>query len=510
MSSSSEKLAQSLEKLYQLQEQGKRTIRSSDLTRTHKERLCHNGFLQEVIKGWYILSRPDEAKGESTTWYASYWQFCADYLESRMGDNWCLSPEQSISIHSQNWRVPHQLIVRTTKARNNITKLPHGTSLFDIKLKLPDEKNRTVINGMRIYSLAAAMVACSPKTFIENNIDIQAALVMMNDASEVLEPLLTGGHSTIAGRLAGAFRSIGKVRIAENIIKTMQSAGFKIREVNPFGNTINQIIIQQTQSPYANRIRIMWQQMRNQVIEHFPEKANTKINIQKYLKEVEEIYLTDAYHSLSIEGYQVSEDLINQVRSGQWSPDKNNNDRQQHNAMAARGYWQAYQSVKVSIEKVLNKQNAGVVVNDDHDTWYREMFAPSIVAGILNPVDLAGYRNSPVYIRQSKHVPPNYQAVRDCMPVLFDLLKNETQASVRTILGHFIFVYIHPYVDGNGRLGRFLMNLMLASGGYSWAVIPIEYRNNYTQALEQASVHQDIVPFTQLIAELMNKKMPKK
>ena len=44
------------------------------------------------------------------------------------------------------------------------------------------------------------------------------------------------------------------------------------------------------------------------------------------------------------------------------------------------------------------------------------------------------------------------------MPVLFDLLKEETEASVRVVLGHLIFVYIHPYFDGNGRMARFLMN----------------------------------------------------
>lgn len=503
MPSFSEKLAQSLEKLHQLQRQGRHTIRSSDLTRTHRERLCRNGFLQEVIKGWYIPSRPDETKGESTIWYASYWQFCVDYLETRMGNNWCLSPEQSISIHVQNWQVPHQLIIRTTNARNNVTKLPHGTSLFDIKLKLPDQKNRTSIDGLRIYALPAALVACSSKMYVDNSIDMQTALAMINDASEVLVPLLDGGHSTIAGKLAGAFRRVGREKIAENIIKTMQSAGFNIREVNPFEIELSQTVVHEAQSPYANRIRIMWQQMRSKVIEFFPEKLNKKINIHNYLKTIEENYLTDAYHSLSIEGYQVNEELINKVRTGQWNPDKYSNDLQQHNAMAARGYWQSYQAVRESIEKVLNNQNAGVVAYDDHDTWYREMFAPSVVAGLLNPVDLAGYRNSPVYIRQSMHVPPNSLAVRDCMPVLFELLKNETKASVRAVLGHFVFVYIHPYVDGNGRMGRFLMNLMLASGSYPWIVIPVEQRGDYMQSLEQASVHQNIVPFTQLIAGLM-------
>jgi len=68
------------------------------------------------------------------------------------------------------------------------------------------------------------------------------------------------------------------------------------------------------------------------------------------------------------------------------------------------------------------------------------MFAPSVAAGILRPADLAGYRNDQVFIRGSKHVPPSREAVRDMLPALFDLLKEETEASVRVVLGHFVFV----------------------------------------------------------------------
>jgi Fic family protein len=68
------------------------------------------------------------------------------------------------------------------------------------------------------------------------------------------------------------------------------------------------------------------------------------------------------------------------------------------------------------------------------------------------------------------HAPASYAAIRDAMPELFSLLREEPEASVRVVLGHFIFVYIHPYIDGNGRTGRFLMNTMLASGGYPWTV----------------------------------------
>src|SRR5215510_4444075 len=104
MATPSEKLAESLETLYRLQNtHGAAAIRARDLPRTHRERLLRSGFLQEVIKGWYIPSRPDEVKGESTAWYASFWRFCGAYLEERFGAEWCLSPEQFLSLHAGNW-----------------------------------------------------------------------------------------------------------------------------------------------------------------------------------------------------------------------------------------------------------------------------------------------------------------------------------------------------------------------------------------------------------------------
>ena len=57
-------------------------------------------------------------------------------------------------------------------------------------------------------------------------------------------------------------------------------------------------------------------------------------------------------------------------------------------------------------------------------------------------------------------------------------------------------------MDGNGRCGRFLMNLMMAAGGYPWTVVPLAKRDEYMDALEQASVGQNIVPFTRFIAGL--------
>lgn len=212
--------------------------------------------------------------------------------------------------------------------------------------------------------------------------------------------------------------------------------------------------------------------------------------------------MTDAYHSLSIEGYRVSPALIEAVRGGTWNPERNEDHRAQRDA-PARGYWQACQVVRRSVRRVLEGENPGTVAAEDHGAWYREMFAPRVAAGLVQLFDLAGYPNAPVYIRRSMHVPPNSEAVRDAVPTFFDLLRDETEPSVRVVLGHFIFVYVHPYSDGNGRVGRLLMNVMLAAGDYPWTVIPVERRDAYMTALEDASVRQNIGPFTDFLAELV-------
>src|SRR5438552_993539 len=382
MPSPNEKLAESLDVLEALQQGNRRVFRSDDLSRVHRERLVENGFLQEVMKGWLISSSPDAQAGESTPWHASFWEFCARYCDERFGEQWHLSPEQSLFLHGERTVIPDQLVVHSPKATNNDIQLLFGTTLYDLKVaEMPAATALLLKDGLRLFTPAAALVRVPESFFQLYPIESQVVMASLGDVSDVLRLLLNGGQSAKAGYRAKAFRHTGR------------------------------------------------------------------------------------------------------------------------DALAARGYWQAFQLVKKGVEKVIAGENAPALARTVHNDWYRELFQPCVTAGLMEAGVLAGYRNIPVYLRGSRYIPPRWEAVRDAMPAFFDLLEKEPEPSVRAVLGHWLFGYIHPYPDGNGRMARFLMNVMLASGGYPWTVIRIRDRRSYLGALDRASIDVELGPFTTLLAQ---------
>lgn len=272
-------------------------------------------------------------------------------------------------------------------------------------------------------------------------------------------------------------------------------------ETDPFDRNQQVSTLAVGGSPIVARLNAIWASHRQAVLDVFPAAPGLPSDTTECIKSVEDIYKNDAYHSLSIEGDSVTPELIDRVRAGTWDLDVDQQNRQNRDALAARGYWQAFQSVKESVAEILRGEPAGAVVRKQHRDWYRELFGPSVTAGILKPSALVGYRKHPVYLRGSWHVPPRSEAVPDGMETLFDLLEKEREPAVRAVLGHGLIGYVHPYPDGNGRMARFLMNAMFASGGVPWTVVRFEDRSTYLAGLEQASVHMNVEPFAEFIAE---------
>ena len=198
-----EKLATSLEKLHNLQSDGRHVFRSEAFPRVDRERLLDQGFLREVIKGWLISTSPGAAPGDTTLWFASFWEFCARYCDYRFGSDWHLSPEQSLLLHAEDTVIPTQVIIYSPQGGNNTIKLLFDTSLYDLKSKMPNAADLMVKDGLRLFKPAAALVRMSEDFMRRHPAEIHVVLAGIKDASEILGPLLEGGHTVVAGRLAG-------------------------------------------------------------------------------------------------------------------------------------------------------------------------------------------------------------------------------------------------------------------------------------------------------------------
>lgn len=476
-------------------------IRSSSLSRKHREALVRAGWLRRIIRGWYLLLQPTDGPEASTAWYASVWTFASLYLASRLDDDYCLSAQSSLDLHLGPMLIPQQIIVIAGRGGSTVVNLPEQTSILTYQNSdtLPKPEQVETVRGVRAMSLPLALARVGGAFFERQPESSEIALRMLGEPSALIRILVSGESVSASERLAGAFEFLGENETSDRIQKAMEAAGKKIRPKNPFhkpGPVFGAGI--RIRSPYAARVRAHWENMRGQILDRFKLEAKPMVDVAQLLERVEAAHVEDAYHSLSIEGYRVTADLITRIREGNWDPDTETN-RPERNALAAKGYNEAFNLVRNGIRKIAGTTSPASVVNDSIQAWYGALFSASVSAGLVAATDLAGYRNGPVYIRGAQHVPPPRDAVADAMESYAECMTEEESAVVRAVLGHFLFVWIHPFPDGNGRIARFIMNTMLVTGGFPWTVIRVDHRDGYMQALESASSSANIVPFVELI-----------
>lgn len=489
-------------------------LQGSKIKASERVVLDRAGCLIDVLRGWYLLTKPG-GEGSSTAWFGGFWAFLKIYLEHRFGrDGYCLSAEASLDLHAGENTISKQLVVITKKNSNQLLELLHNTSvlLYTDAKNFPSDSIAKK-NGVNVMALPLALVRASPSYFQTKSRNIELLLKAIPSVGDITRVLLEVESPTSAARIVGAYHALGQSNIAEQISNVLNAAGQDVEPENPFLD-YKPVLGEQSRfsSPRSGRLKMLWQTMRSTVIENFPQ--DLKATNPDTISLIQEIYSQDAYHSLSIEGYQVTEDLIQKIANGQWDPELEEQDRNLWNALAAKGYHNAFEKMLKSALRILEGENPGQVVQSDLPSWYQELFSPFVKAGLIQAFELAGFRRHQVYISNSRYVPPKANAVLDCMQTFFDLLIQEKDPGVRVVLGHFFFVYIHPYMDGNGRVGRFLMNIMLTAGGYPWTVIRTSKRNEYMEALEKASVDEDILPFTLFLKkeieywyeEFLNKK----
>lgn len=112
------------------------------------------------------------------------------------------------------------------------------------------------------------------------------------------------------------------------------------------------------------------------------------------------------------------------------------------------------------------------------------------------------YRDQKVLISSAEHTPPEPIAVPGEMKDFIEWYYNEgikLHPVERTAMVHGIFVKIHPFIDGNGRTTRLLMNLELMKEGFPPTIIRNEYRTQYYTALDHTHTTGDYEDFIRIV-----------
>ena len=165
-------------------------------------------------------------------------------------------------------------------------------------------------------------------------------------------------------------------------------------------------------------------------------------------------------------------------------------------------------SIKEHLE-VINHEKAILFLDDlvkDNEP-ISEWNIKNIHQLILKDIDnenAGRYRKENVTIKGAIHIPPDYLKVPELMGRLVLTYNNwrEYHPIIQAALLHGELVKIHPFIDGNGRTSRLLMNLVLMNKGYNPVIIKKESRLKYYEALDKAHTTGDYTDFVKLVNKL--------
>lgn len=169
------------------------------------------------------------------------------------------------------------------------------------------------------------------------------------------------------------------------------------------------------------------------------------------------------------------------------------------------------QYVGISSEKVrriTNQKNAflSIVAMAKENTKLTEDELKDLHQTLMEGFNIPGglYRNVDISVKGSNHTPPSYIKVYDRMEKYFNYINDGPKDDVLEYISycHLQLAKIHPFLDGNGRLARLILNYELMSNGFAPVIITADERDKYHHALEQFKVEKQIEPFKEYLKDL--------
>lgn len=188
----------------------------------------------------------------------------------------------------------------------------------------------------------------------------------------------------------------------------------------------------------------------------YPESAKEK--------ELQEIAIAFTYNTNAIEGSTITLEEARQILEDKVAPSKPLKDIRETESHA-KVFLQMLKTKEKMSDKLLLK-------------WHEEIFRET-------KPDLAGrFRNYSV--RVGLYVAPDWHNVEKLINRLIVFVNESNLNSVEVAArAHYMFEKIHPFGDGNGRIGRLLMNYILWKNGYPMLIIEYKRRNSYYKALQR-------------------------
>jgi len=127
----------------------------------------------------------------------------------------------------------------------------------------------------------------------------------------------------------------------------------------------------------------------------------------------------------------------------------------------------------------------------------------------IDDANAGKYRDKKVFITGTDYIPPSPNKVNDLMSeaiLKINDLKGKVHEVELATITHTELVNIHPFIDGNGRTARLLMNLELIKNGYPITIIPPVLRREYIDAVRHAN-YNDIQDFVDFISSMVYEAM---
>lgn len=148
-----------------------------------------------------------------------------------------------------------------------------------------------------------------------------------------------------------------------------------------------------------------------------------------------------------------------------------------------------------------------IVKNEEELTEWQIKNIHSLILKGIDDKYAGIYRDQKVLISGAEHIPPNPFLIKDEMESFihwYNKVGQKLHPIERASMVHIIFVGIHPFIDGNGRTSRLLLNLELMKSGYPPIIIKKENRLKYYNALDKAHTIKDNKDFINIVVEELN------